>query len=114
MLTEHDVKYLLMRLGLRNDQPAAEAIRQIYSKGVPFGPAARQLQIPVHKMEAIWRQAEALRAGFTVTLSEAEHLNPNELLAYQRRREVEAFTAATRRDALKAAGFTDEQIKGLI
>lgn len=111
MLNEHEVDYLLMRLGLKPNQPAAEAIRLIYLKGHPYGGAARACKVPVHKMEPLWRQAEAIRAGFTVTELEADGKEPNELLAYQRRREVEATMASAQRSALKAAGLTDEQIE---
>lgn len=116
MLNEHEVDYLLMRLGLKPNQPAAEAIRLIYLKGHPYGGAARACKVPVHKMEPLWRQAEAIRAGFTVTELEAAVRGiptdkANELLAYQRRREVEATMASAQRSALKAAGLTDEQIE---
>jgi hypothetical protein len=111
MLTEHDVTYLCLRLGLKPEQPAAKALRLTYEKGHPFGAAARAYKIPVHKMEQVWRQAEQLRAGFTVTDAEAAGLTANELLGYQRRREAQAWLSGdAQRDALRAAGLTDAQI----
>lgn len=115
MLSEHDVEYLLMRLAVKPDAATAHALRRVYLSGIPFGSAAREQGVPVHRMERLWRQAETLRAGFTVTELEAAMQGvaagkANDLLAYQRRREVEATMASAQRSALKAAGLTDEQI----
>lgn len=110
-MNETDLQYIFLRLGLKPTQPAAQALRRIYHKGDPYGAAARLFSIPTHKLEALWRQAETIRAGFTVTELEAAGMDPNELLAYQRRREVEAATTGAQRLALKAAGLTDEQIE---
>ena len=111
MLTEHDVAYMCLRIGIKPHQHIAEALKLVYVKGHPFGHAAKAHAVPGHRMEQVWRQAEQLRAGFTVTDAEAAGLTANELLAYQRRREAQAWLAGdAQRDALRAAGLTDTQI----
>ena len=115
-MTEDDFRYILVRLGYMPEQPIALALYRVLVKGLPFGPSARAYSVPTHRLSAAVDKAREIEKHFTVTNVEVGGLSANELLAYVRRREAPppVRQATLTADQLKAAGLTDEQIKGLL
>lgn len=115
-MTEDDFRYILVRLGYGADQPISLALHRVLVKGLPYGPSARAYSVPPHRLSAAVDKAREVEKHFTVTAAESEGLSANELLAYVRRREAPppVRQATLTADQLKAAGLTDEQIKGLL
>lgn len=115
-MTEDDFRYILVRLGYTTDQPIALALQRVLVKGLPYGPSARAYSVPPHRVAAAVDKAREIEKHFTVRAAESDGLSANELLAYVRRREAPppVRKATLTADQLKAAGLTDEQIKGLL
>lgn len=115
-MTEADFRYVLKRLGYTADQPIGLALHRVLIGGLPYGPSARSHSVPAHRLRAALDIAEALVPHFTVTDQEAAGLSANQLLAYAREREVPlpASTLTVTEAQLRAAGLTEEQIKGLL
>ena len=115
-MTEDDFRYILVRLGYGADQPIALALHRVLVKGLPYGPSARAYSVPPHRLSAAVDKAREIEKHFTVTNVEVEGMSANEMLAYVRRREAPppVRQATLTADQLKAAGLTDEQIKGLL
>lgn len=110
-MTEADFLYILHRLGIRDATPTSLAMRRVLLAGLPYGAAARECRLPSHRLAYQLDRAREIAAGFTVTDAEVAGMTPNEILAYQRQREV---VIPDRRDVLRAAGLTDAEIELLI
>ena len=107
----NDFLYILKRLNVRQDQPAAQALRQVLIDGRPYGPVAKALGLTLGRVSTLLEAARPIIAGFTVTDEEAAGKTPNEILAYARRRELgipEGRTVTA--EQLRAAGLSEEQI----
>ncbi|MEG1040575.1 MAG: hypothetical protein RSE94_11740 [Pseudomonas sp.] len=107
----NDYLYILKRLNLRADQPAAHALRQVLVDGLPFGPVAKAFGLTMGRVSTLLEAAKPIVASMTISDQEATGKSPNEILAYARRRELgiaEGFTITA--DQLRAAGLTEEQI----
>lgn len=111
----NDFLYILKRLNLRSDQPAAQALRQVLVDDKPFGPVAKAYGLTLGRLSTLIEAARPIVAGFTVTDEEAAGKSPNEILAYARRREIGISEGRTvTADQLRAAGLTEEQISKVL